>query len=214
MSLDHILLGMLDEPASGYDLGREFEASARLFWFAELSQIYPTLKRLESKGFLVSREVPSERGPKRRLYERTPEGQEELHGWLRCRPELATVRLAHVAQLYFLGQLDDVDESIRFVGALRLELEAQLARYRAIEESRRAQCPRDEEISNIDFHEYAALRAGIHVARARLEWCAETLEALERRRRAPDQESEGPSADESTDNPARDAAGHEALGSV
>ena len=182
MSLDHILLGMLDEPASGYDLRRAFEESARMFWFAELSQIYPTLKRLESRGHLASREAPSKRGPKRRVYERTAEGELELHAWLRSRPQPATARLPYVAQLFFLGQLGDLEESTRFVEALRVELEAQLARFRAIEEMQRAHCAPGQDISDIAFHERAALRAGIHVARARLEWCTEMSDALEKRR--------------------------------
>ena len=98
MSLDHILLGMLETPAAGYDLGREFEASARLFWAAELSQIYPTLKRLESRGLLSSERVPSDRGPDRKVYSRTEAGTAELERWLREEPELGHARLSPVAQ--------------------------------------------------------------------------------------------------------------------
>ena len=54
MSLDHILLGLLREPATGYDLGNAFSENVRHFWSAELSQIYPTLKRLEQRGMLRS----------------------------------------------------------------------------------------------------------------------------------------------------------------
>ena len=50
MSLDHILLGLLREPATGYDLGNAFSENVRHFWSAELSQIYPALKRLEQRG--------------------------------------------------------------------------------------------------------------------------------------------------------------------
>ncbi len=52
MSLQHILLGLLREPASGYDLKAYFDKSVRYFWAAELSQIYPTLQRME-KAVLV-----------------------------------------------------------------------------------------------------------------------------------------------------------------
>ncbi|MYK68861.1 MAG: PadR family transcriptional regulator, partial [Gammaproteobacteria bacterium] len=44
MSLDHILLGLLRDPATGYDLKSAFSERIRHFWSAELSQIYPALK--------------------------------------------------------------------------------------------------------------------------------------------------------------------------
>jgi len=78
MSLDHILLGLLREPASGYDLKDAFNETVAHFWSAELSQIYPTLKRLEERGLLRSRREPSPKGPDRRVYRLTGEGREEL----------------------------------------------------------------------------------------------------------------------------------------
>ncbi|MDX1577651.1 MAG: PadR family transcriptional regulator, partial [Gemmatimonadota bacterium] len=152
MSLDHILLGMLDRPASGYDLGQAFDRSARLFWFAELSQIYPKLRRMEEKGLLTSRTVPSSRGPRRREYERTPAGTDRLHEWLRQPPHLKRARLEHVAQLYFLGELGDLEETEGFLLALRAELDAQIARFEAIEERHRLECGDVEEVSDAEFH--------------------------------------------------------------
>ena len=37
MSLKHIMLGMLREPHSGYDIKKQFEKSLKNFWRAELS---------------------------------------------------------------------------------------------------------------------------------------------------------------------------------
>ena len=37
MSLEHILLGLLREPASGYDLKAIFDERIQHFWAAELS---------------------------------------------------------------------------------------------------------------------------------------------------------------------------------
>ncbi len=184
MSLDHILLGMLREPAAGYDLGRRFEESARMFWFAELSQIYPTLKRLEKRGMLRSREAPSSRGPARRVYELMDAGREELRRWLESGPQFATARIPHIAQLFFMDELGDPEATIGFVESLAAQLRARLARYEAIEERIRG-CGDDwAAISDRDFNEYSALRAGIAVAEARLGWCAETLERLRARQRA------------------------------
>ena len=51
MSLEHILLGLLRSPKSGYELKAEFDVGVANFWPAELSQIYVTLKRLTKRGW-------------------------------------------------------------------------------------------------------------------------------------------------------------------
>ncbi|MDX1395320.1 MAG: PadR family transcriptional regulator [Gemmatimonadota bacterium] len=181
MSLDHILLGMLQTPAAGYDLGREFDESARMFWSAELSQIYQTLKRLERKDYLTSEEVPSDRGPNRKVYHRTDEGRRALEEWLREPPELGSQRLPYVAQFFYLGQLDDPEASRAFVERLREELIERLGVYAEIDRAIREECDDPFGASHESLHRYATLRAGIHVAEARVAWCDETLAALRAR---------------------------------
>ena len=105
MSLNHILLGLLRDPATGYDLKNAFSQSARHFWSAELSQIYPTLKRLEQRGLLRSRVEPSPKGPNRKVYWLTDEGRAELLRWLHAGPAVGTERFAYLAQLYFMDAL-------------------------------------------------------------------------------------------------------------
>ena len=83
MSLEHILLGLLREPASGYDLKAVLDNGIGHFWAAELSQVYPTLKRMEKQGHLRSRRAASKRGPGRIVYELTTSGRKELAAWLR-----------------------------------------------------------------------------------------------------------------------------------
>ena len=116
MSLDHILLGLLREPGTGYDLGNAFSENVRHFWSAELSQIYPTLKRLERRGMLESRVEPSPKGPNRRVYALTEEGRAELLRWLRGGPAVGTERFAYLAQLYFMDALGDLCETPRVHG--------------------------------------------------------------------------------------------------
>lgn len=181
MSLDHILLGMLESPASGYDLGREFEQSARHFWFAELSQIYPALRKLEERGWLASREVPSERGPNRRVYRRTDAGTSALHAWLREAPQLHTMRVPYVAKLTFLGELHDDEESRRFFRTLRAELDGRVAALRTIETCHEIEHGRPDALDDAGFHRWASLQAGLAVAQARRDWCDRMLAALDRR---------------------------------
>lgn len=183
MSLEHILLGLLEEPASGYDLGKEFEASAAHFWSAHLSQIYPTLKRMEEKGWLTSRREASQRGPDRTVYRRTEAGREALDAWLREDPEVDAPRLSYLGQLYFMDQAEDPDLTARFLRTLRERFRERLAALEAIEHGWSQADPRfPDALTDAGFHMHATLRAGLRVNRARIAWCEETLERIERRR--------------------------------
>lgn len=182
MSLEHILLGLLREPAAGYDLKAEFEQGCRHFWSAELSQIYPALQRLEERGFLQSRREPSPRGPDRRVYQRTPAGTAELHAWLRGGPILGTERFAYIGQLLFHGELDDLDATQRFLEALREKLLASLQFLQAVEtevRARHAHFPNDLDIPT--FHDFVSVRLGVRSLQAKVDACDEGLALLRAR---------------------------------
>lgn len=170
MSLEHILLGMLRDPASGYDLRKDFESGPRHFWSAELSQIYPALQKMEKAGWLTSRTRPSERGPQRRVYQRTPSGTRALHGWLRGEAEIGTERLAYIGQLIFMGELADPAGTLRFLEDLRTQLASALELLETAEQHLR-EAHRDrppEQWADDEFHEFLCVRLGVCVRRARL----------------------------------------------
>ncbi len=181
MSLDHILLGMLRRPSTGYELGKEFSRSAQHFWFAERSQIYPTLKRMRDGGLLRSWEEPSERGPRRKVYETTSKGRRELRGWLLEGPQIGHERLAHIAQTFFLGELDDFAESLRIVGKMRAKWASKLDYLEFTEATIRDEGGEWSQLDMDDFHHHAALRMGLHMLRAKIAWCHETAEHLKQR---------------------------------
>ena len=182
MSLDHILLGLLREPATGYDLKNAFSEHARHFWSAELSQIYPTLKRLEQRGLLRSRVEPSPKGPNRKVYSLTDGGREELLRWLHTDPAVGTERFAYLAQLYFMDAIGDIHETRAFMTTLRERLVQWLAQLQAVERdvtTTYGSAP--ERYSDGGFHRFAALRMGIHSIGSKVAWCDETIAAIDRR---------------------------------
>ena len=182
MSLDHILLGLLREPATGYDLKNVFSETVRHFWSARLSQIYPTLKRLEQQQMLRSRREPSPRGPDRKVYTVTGKGRAALLAWLRSEPAVGTERFAYLAQLYFMDAVGDIHETRAFMSALRDHHSAWLAQLQAVEQdivASHGDAP--EHYSDAGFHHFAALRMGIHSLAAKVAWCEETLAAIDRR---------------------------------
>lgn len=182
MALDHILLGLLRTPASGYELRRAFTENIRHFWSAELSQIYPTLQRLEKRGLLKSRIQPSPKGPARRVYSLTAKGRKDLERWLRRDPMIGTERFEYLAQLYFMDALNDLIQTRRFMQELRTRLATWLAELKRIEDDALRQIAEHKgQMSLSGFHRYAALRMGLHSIAAKIAWCDETLAALDER---------------------------------
>ncbi len=182
MSLDHILLALLHEPSTGYDLKAAFSDRIRQFWSAEISQIYPTLKRLERRRLLQSRVEQSSKGPNRKVYALTVAGREELLDWLRGGPVIGTERFAYLAQLYFMDATGDIRETRAFMISLRDHLARWLTHLQAIErEVTDTAGHAPERYSDAGFHRFAALRMGIHSVGSKVVWCDETIAAIDRR---------------------------------
>ena len=182
MSLEHILLGCLKAPASGYDLKTYFDHNIRQFWSAELSQIYPTLKRLEARGLLTSQAEASTKGPARTVYTRTAAGRDALLAWLASGPQMGTERFAYLAQVYFMHELDDVEATRRFIVELRARLAAWRAALEDVERDiRDAASGPLEEVPTEELHPFIAVRMGIHSIGAKVAWCDETVALLNAR---------------------------------
>lgn len=182
MSLEHILLGMVRNSCSGYDLRREFELGAKHYWSAELSQIYPTLKRMESRGWLESCLEPSPKGPDRRVYRRTKAGREVLYEWLQSGPAVGNERLAYIGQLLHMSELNDLDVTLEFLQQLREEFAAVLnVLVQAIGTDASGKPPKDQKLTTEEFHDVISLRMGILSLQAKITWCDESVEAVTKR---------------------------------
>ena len=181
MSLEHILLGMLREPASGYDLKAAFNEGARHFWSAELSQIYPTLQKMEQRGWLKSRREPSVRGPDRRVYRRTAKGTEALREWLDAGPVLGTERFAYIGQIIFMGELDDLEATEQFTRQLRDRLDEFRRLLEGAEVDLRRRLDFPDGLDEHEFHSLLSLRIGIRSLRAKVAACDDNLELIRSR---------------------------------
>jgi DNA-binding PadR family transcriptional regulator len=89
MSVPHALLALLSEgPKYGLQLRQEFEARTGEVWPLNVGQVYTTLQRLERDG-LVESDSTGEDGPQK-CFRITAGGEQELAGWLRTPPDLAS----------------------------------------------------------------------------------------------------------------------------
>jgi poly-beta-hydroxybutyrate-responsive repressor len=95
------LLLLVQEPAHGYQLMERLEEMDDPS--ADPALLYRTLRQFEEEGLVQSAWDTEGRGPARRVYEITDEGQEYLHAWainIRRTRERLERFLADYEQLY------------------------------------------------------------------------------------------------------------------
>src|SRR4051794_31223093 len=123
MALEHaILVSLLEQPGSGYELARRFERSIGRFWTATHQQIYRVLKRMESDGWVVAEQVGQDGRPDKRCYSVAAVGRAALTRWLRAPVQPEAVR--HELAVKIRGAAFDDASG-------RAELITEVERYRA-----------------------------------------------------------------------------------
>ena len=169
MRLRHAILGLLSHhPQSGYDLNRAFTSSVVYFWYADQSQIYRTLDRLEADGAISTQVIPQSGRPDRRVHSLTESGRAELDAWLASPLEPAAGKDPLLARVFFAARLghERVDE---------LLAEAEERFRRELEDLEAI----DIDVVDLDTAMKAAvLRYGIDGTKTQLEWVAQTRRAI------------------------------------
>ena len=83
MSVKYGLLGILaKQPQHGYELKRTFEQITGGFWELNYGQIYQTLDRLESDGYVTFTVEHEDNVPDKKVYAITSSGRGALSEWL------------------------------------------------------------------------------------------------------------------------------------
>lgn len=133
MSLTHAILGLLNlKPMTGYDLKHSaFDQTVAHFWQADQAQIYRTLDRMASQGWVTSElEIQTDR-PNRKVYSLTDAGREELDRWLREPQSLSANREAFLVQMFFADKLSN-EEILAQIDAQIVAHQARIKEYDAI----------------------------------------------------------------------------------
>ncbi len=176
MSLNHLLLGITHDGATGYEIKRAFEEGLRHIWDAELSQIYTALQRMEGRGLLKSTRTPGARGTGRRVYKLTSAGRRELEQWLHSDPVLHDERHPFLVQLCLLGELGDESETLKYFHALKAAMSTRLQAIEAIEDRWRRHDPAYPNVAApAGFHMQLTLEFGLANARAAIECCERSI---------------------------------------
>ena len=182
MSLKYALLGFLNyQERSGYDLKQLMDLSTANFWHAKQSQIYTTLKKLETDELVISHVEPQESRPNRRVYEITETGQTALGIWLAkplmvIEPRKETLLL----KLFFSAQL----KSDTILTELRLQQklhQAELEKYQTVTKDVIRQFGTSTDMADDARLWETTRRYGELYEEMYVLWLDETIEVLERR---------------------------------
>ncbi|MEV6599917.1 PadR family transcriptional regulator [Actinoplanes sp. NPDC051346] len=177
MALEHaILVSLLEQPGSGYELARRFERSIGRFWTATHQQIYRVLRRMETDGWIIAEEVVGGR-PDKRSYSVVEAGRDVLATWLRDPVQPEAVRHELAVKIRGAAFTD---------AAGRTALVAEVERYRATHEATLARYLTGERRdfpdpgAQDDQHrlQHVVLRGGIAYERMVLAWLDDVLDTL------------------------------------
>ncbi|WP_030776985.1 PadR family transcriptional regulator [Streptomyces sp. NRRL S-920] len=180
MALEHaILVSLLEQPGSGYELARRFERSIGYFWTATHQQIYRVLKRMEGDGWIDAREVAQQTRPDKKEYSVTARGRSVLAEWLH--EPIAPESVRHELAVKIRGAaFDDPVALIREVERHREAHADRLARYLAgeLRDFTGPEAPTAPDAGQQLQH--VVLRGGIAYERMTIAWLDDVIATLHR----------------------------------
>lgn len=179
MSLKYAILGLLSfKPQTGYELKGNFDQSIRYLWNADQAQIYRTLADITKEGLAVYKTVQQEGRPNKKVYELTPEGEDELHRWLTFPVQSKDQRNAELLQFFFCGRISD-EEILSNLKRLRKEIQGNIAGLSMLESQSELYVSTDRS-SRAYFFYHTTLQLGIQTSQLNLEWVEEAIDKIEK----------------------------------
>ena len=175
MSLAYALLvSLVQESKSGYDLAKQFDGSVGFFWQATHQQIYRELTKLEQQSLIAAKAVAQEGRPDKKIFSVTDLGLSHLKIWLMQSSDVEPVKDEFLLKIY-AGYLIPEEAITQKIKAHRQLHQQQLETYQAIERNFFSH----PEKCNIESRfAYLTLRRGINFEKGWLDWCDEVLAIL------------------------------------
>ncbi|NUN63752.1 PadR family transcriptional regulator [Pseudanabaena biceps] len=175
MSLAYaILVSLICEPKSGYDLAKQFDGTVGFFWQATHQQIYRELTKLEQQNWIVAEAIAQEGRPDKKIFSVNDLGLSHLKTWLLQSSEVAPVKDEFLLKIY-AGYLIPEDTIAQKITSHRQLHQQQLEIYQAIERnffSSPQDCAKESRFA------YLTLRRGINFEKGWIDWCDEVMELL------------------------------------
>ncbi|WP_055587713.1 PadR family transcriptional regulator [Peterkaempfera griseoplana] len=180
MALEHaILVSLLEQPGSGYELASRFDRSIGRFWTATHQQIYRVLRRMEADGWIAAEEVAQEGRPDKRVYSAAEPGRRALSAWLRAPVEPETVR--HDLAVKIRGAaFDDPSGRAGLVAEVERHRAAHTALLHRYLAGERRDFPDPAALDAQQALQHVVLRGGIEYERMTVAWLDDVLATLHR----------------------------------
>ncbi len=182
MSLAYALLvSLVHEPKSGYDLAKQFDGSVGFFWQATHQQIYRELTKLEQQDLISAQAIAQASRPDKKIFSVTDLGLANLKTWLLQSSDLAPVKDEFLVKIY-AGYLVSSEAIVKKIQEHRQLHQRQLATYQEIEQQFFSGFPECYAQSSGKFKllfAYLTLRRGIGFEQGWLDWCDEAIAILQ-----------------------------------
>jgi DNA-binding PadR family transcriptional regulator len=177
--LGYALLGLLARgEQTGYALSQGLKDPVSFFWYAQHSQIYPELARLEALGLVEHTRIEQTERPDKKVYKLTKSGKETLRGWLAADTDVPKNRDELVLKAYSIW-LSDPKAAVKI-----MDDHAKVHQERKAEYEKRLEAitvKAGKEIwqpGSRWFGIHAVLKRGIGYEREYSEWCEWMAKAL------------------------------------
>jgi DNA-binding PadR family transcriptional regulator len=174
--LEGAVLGivLIDGPCTAYAVRTNFSTSPSPHWSGSAGAIYPLIRRLQTRGLLISKpqQPPGRRG---RLYQLTAKGRNALQRWLE--PPLPD---------WVVGvPVDSLRTRVRFLEILSPAqrvgfLDEAQAKLRVHLQEVQQDCRRTRDLA--EPYEYLVARGALAILKARTTWLEEIRRSVETRR--------------------------------
>ncbi|PZO37791.1 MAG: PadR family transcriptional regulator [Pseudanabaena frigida] len=172
MSLAYaILVSLICEPKSGYDLAKQFDGTVGFFWQATHQQIYRELTKLEQQNWISAEAIAQEGRPDKKIFSVTDLGLIHLKEWLLQPSEVAIAKDDFLLKIY-AGYLIPGEAITQKIESHRQLHQQQLEIYQAIERNFFSS-PQDCTIEA--RFAYLTLLRGIVFEKGWIDWCDEVL---------------------------------------
>jgi DNA-binding PadR family transcriptional regulator len=171
MALREVILTVLTQGRmTGYEITKNFDDVLSYFWRASHQQVYRELARLSDDGCVAHELVEQAGKPNKKIYRLTDRGREELASWVATETELPRPQYDLLIKLLAAPTVGG--------DVLLREIERQQAGTRAflaMLQAKQQFCLRlpEENLSEYDRILFLALRRGLLLVEAQLEWLGE-----------------------------------------
>jgi DNA-binding PadR family transcriptional regulator len=170
--LEYIILGLLmQKEMSGYDLKQWMAGCTSYFFDASFGSIYPALKRMDQKGYIIYRETVED-GKFKKIYSISDLGKEYFLRWLEQPIEFEKANHNFLVNIYFYKYLPTdvaINNLKEFVKVLEQHLN-QLNEHKIYAENN----------NNLKHNfVYATVTCGVYYFQSIIAWCKELIAHLE-----------------------------------